>query len=101
MNNQNRKENCEQLREQYMNYSSTIVTLEREMKQLNDFISDNLFVQQPPKKYVTKYLQFIRKIIRNEGQYLFSEDLDFITKLLNVILHYLSLLLFQQFFLLY
>ena len=36
MNNQNRKENCEQLREQYMNYSSTIVTLEREMKQLNE-----------------------------------------------------------------
>ena len=59
-----------------------------EMKKLNDFISDTMYVDEPPKQYAKKYLQFIRKIIKNEGNYLFKEDFDFISKLLNVVIRY-------------
>ncbi|BFU21928.1 dedicator of cytokinesis, putative [Entamoeba histolytica HM-1:IMSS-B] len=59
-----------------------------EMNKINRFISDKMFVQPPPAQYIKRFFQFIRKLVRTYGDYLFKENLDFSYKLLRGIINY-------------
>ncbi|KAL7716209.1 Dedicator of cytokinesis protein [Entamoeba marina] len=59
-----------------------------EMKKITDFITNKMFVNPPPAEYIKRFFQFIRKIIRTHGDYLFKDNLDFTFKLLKGIISY-------------
>ncbi|ELP93419.1 hypothetical protein EIN_058740 [Entamoeba invadens IP1] len=59
-----------------------------EMKEICDFISNKLFVANPPAQYIKRFFQFIRKTVRTKGEYLFKTNLDFTYNLLRGIISY-------------
>lgn len=59
-----------------------------EMTHINEFISDHLFILPPPAQYTKRFFQFLRKLVRTHGDYLFKENLDFSAKIVKGIVRF-------------